>query len=267
LHKGVTAARSHTVSIWGGRGELAPTNGANPLTSRLELENRFVVMYSGNAGIVHDFGAIFEAMRELRDDPRIFFLFVGDGPRRREVEAFARRESIPNFAYRDYFPRDFLRYSLSIADVHLISLRPQFVGISVPSKLYGAMASARPILFVGPSQCETADAIRDVRCGAVIDPTETGDTVAGRRIAEVLRAWADVRSVREELGARGRCAYVERYDHRLSCAAFESIVRTAWETPSPAEQDAPASGRAHPNARLSSASARRQASDPPAAAR
>ena len=238
LRKGVSTARSHTVNIWGGRLELPPTNGTNPLTRRLELEDRFVVMYSGNAGIVHDFGAIFEAMRELRDDPRIYFLFVGDGPRRREVEAFAQREGVRNFAYRDYFPRDALRYSLSIADVHLISLRAQFVGISVPSKLYGAMASARPILFVGPHRCETADAIRDVRCGVVIDPTETGDAVAGRKIAEVLRAWADVRSVREELGARARCAYVERYDHRLSCSAFESVVRSAWGAPSHVAQDA-----------------------------
>ena len=71
-------------------------------------------MYSGNAGIVHDFGAILEAMRLLRDDPRIFFLFVGDGPRRREVEAFAHREHVTNFAYRDYFPREFLRDSLSV---------------------------------------------------------------------------------------------------------------------------------------------------------
>jgi colanic acid biosynthesis glycosyl transferase WcaI len=238
LRKGVSTVRSHTVNIWGGRLELPPTNGANPLTRRLQLEDRFVVMYSGNAGIVHDFGGIFEAMRLLRDDPRIFFLFVGNGPRRREVEAFARRESVQNFAYHDYFPRDFLRYSLSIADVHLISLRPQFVGISVPSKLYGAMASARPILFVGPDRCETADAIRDVRCGVVIDPTETGDAVAGRRIAEVLQGWADVRSAREELGARARCAYVERYDHRLSCSAFESIVRSAWGAPSRVGQDA-----------------------------
>jgi colanic acid biosynthesis glycosyl transferase WcaI len=238
LRKGVSAARSHTVNIWGGRLELPLTNGANPLTRRLELENRFVVMYSGNAGIVHDFGAIFEAMRVLRDDPKIFFLFVGDGPRRREVEVFASREAIHNFAYRDYFPRDCLRYSLSIADVHLISLRAPFVGISVPSKLYGAMASARPILFVGPDQCETADAVRDVRCGVVIDPTETGDAVAGRKIADVLRGWADVRSAREELGARGRCAYVERYDHRLSCSAFESIVRSVWAAPSRKEHDA-----------------------------
>jgi colanic acid biosynthesis glycosyl transferase WcaI len=238
LRKGVSTSKTHTVNIWGGRLELPPSNGTNPLTRRLELEDRFVVMYSGNAGIVHDFGAIFEAMRLLRDDPRIFFLFVGDGPRRREVEAFARRESVHNFTYRDYFPRDFLRYSLSIADVHLISLRSQFVGISVPSKLYGAMASARPILFVGPDRCETADAIRDVRCGVVIDPTEAGDIVAGRKIAEVLQGWADVRSAREDLGARGRCAYVERYDHRLSCSAFESIVCSAWGAPLRVGQDA-----------------------------
>jgi glycosyltransferase involved in cell wall biosynthesis len=196
-------------------------------------------MYSGNAGIVHDFGAIFEAMRALRNDPRIYFLFVGGGPRRAEVELFARRERLTNFAYHDYFPRDMLRHSLSVANVHLISLRQHFVGISVPSKLYGAMASARPILFVGPTQCETADAIRDARCGVTVDPLDGGDAAAGTRIAEILRAWADVPSVAEALGASGRSAFVERYDHRLSCAAFEHVVRSAWGDRDDAARRAP----------------------------
>ena len=223
-------------------------------------------MYSGNAGIVHDFGAIFEAMRVLRDDPRVFFLFVGDGPRRREVEEFARRFGLTNFAYRDYFPRDLLRFSLSVANVHLISLRPQFVGISVPSKLYGAMASARPILFVGPDRCETADAIRDARCGTVIDPSERGDIAAGKKIAEALQMWADVRAVREELGARGRCAYLERYDHSLGCAAWETIVRAAWGASSRAERDAPSWRQLRMPVRWSRESERRRTTDPPAAA-
>ena len=263
--KGVLPDRSRTVSIWGGRTDLTSTSGSNPLTSRLELENRFVVMYSGNAGIVHDFGAIFEAMRLLRDDPHIYFLFVGDGPRRREVEEFARREGVTNYSYRDYFPRDLLRYSLSVAHVHLISLRPQFVGISVPSKLYGAMASARPILFVGPGRCETGDAIRDAHCGVVVDPASAGDAAAGRKIAEVLQGWADVRSAREELGARGRCAYVERYDYRLGCAAFEQVVCNAWGSPEPMELDAPTSQPTPAPKLYSSGSAHRQATDPPAA--
>ena len=185
-------------------------------------------MVARSKGIVHDFGAVFEAMRALRDDPRVYFLFVGGGPRRAEVEAFARREGLTNFAYHDYVPRELLPHSLSVADVHLISLRPEFVGVSVPSKLYGAMASGRPILFVGPARCETADAIAEARCGVTIDPTDGGDAVAGRRIAEIIDSWAEAPAVGDELGARGRCTFVERYDQRLSCAAFERVVRAVW---------------------------------------
>jgi hypothetical protein len=239
LGKGVGADRAHTVHIWGGRSDSEPTRRReNPLVRHLGLQGKFVVMYSGNAGIVHDFGAIFEGMRLLRDDPRIFFLFAGGGPRRAEVETFAAREGIRNFAYHDYFPREMLRHSLAVADVHLMSLRAPFVGISVPSKLYGAMASARPVLFLGPERCETADAIRDARCGIVIDPARGGDQAAGARMAAILRAWSDVPPVAEELGARGRCAFLERYEQRLSCAAFETVIRNAWgESAAPRGQD------------------------------
>ena len=102
--KAYLTRRSHTVNIWGGRGDAAPTVSPNPLTSHLELEDRFVVMYSGNAGVVHDFGAIFEAMRRLRDEPRIYFLFVGDGPRRAEVEAFAQREGLTQLCLSRLLP-------------------------------------------------------------------------------------------------------------------------------------------------------------------
>lgn len=265
LRKGVPASRARTINIWGGRGDSTPVIGPNPLTTHLGLEDRFVVMYSGNAGIVHDFGAIFQAMRELRDDPRVFFLFVGDGPRRAEVEAFARAESIENFVYRDYFPRELIRHSLSVADVHLISLRQEFVGISVPSKLYGAMASARPIIFIGPRACETADAIRDARCGITVDPRSDGDVAAGKRLAEILRGWADVRSVREELGARGRCAFLERYDHQLSCASFETVVRSVWGRQGTLRRGEPGGERAAPVAHWTRGSAHHAASDPPAA--
>jgi len=62
--KGVPEAKSHTVSIWGGYVDDTLTSEVNPLTRHFGLEGRFIVMYSGNAGIVHDFGAIFEAMRD-----------------------------------------------------------------------------------------------------------------------------------------------------------------------------------------------------------
>jgi glycosyltransferase involved in cell wall biosynthesis len=227
--KGVETGSAHTVHIWGGREDSVDNvANANPLTRHFGLEGKFVVMYSGNAGIVHDFGAIFAAMRDLRYDDRVFFLFVGGGPRRVEVEAFAQREGLTNFAYHDYVPREMLRHSLSVAHVHLISLRPQFVGVSVPSKLYGVMASARPIIFVGPTRCETADAINDARCGVTVDPGQGGDEAAGQRLAAIIRAWADDPALASQIGARGRDVFVERYDQRTSCAAFERVIRSAW---------------------------------------
>jgi glycosyltransferase involved in cell wall biosynthesis len=228
LEKGVESSNAHTVNIWGGDGGADAPTESNPLTTHLGLEDKFVVMYSGNAGIVHDFGAIFEAMRELRHNPRVFFLFVGGGPRRVEVEAFAKREGLTNFAYHDYVPRELLQHSLSVAHAHLISLRPQFVGVSVPSKLYGVMASARPIIFVGPSRCETADAINEARCGVTIDPRQGGDEAAGQRMAAIIREWAADPALARQIGERGRAAFDGRYDQRTSCMAFERVIRSAW---------------------------------------
>jgi hypothetical protein len=150
-----------------------------------------------------------------------------------------------------------------VAHVHLISLRPEFVGISVPSKLYGAMASSRPILFVGPTRCETADAVRDARCGVTVDPTDGGDAVAGERIAAVVRSWADAPAEAAELGARGRRAFLQRYEQGLSCAAFETVIRETWgEQP----DIAPEPARTHRQFRPAPV-AHTPATDPPAAAR
>ena len=262
LAKGVDPSKVRSVHIWGGRGESETPAGPNPLTSHFSLDGKFVVMYSGNAGIVHDFGPVLEAMRVLRDDARIFFLFVGGGPRRAEVEAFARRERLTNFAYHDYVPRELLAHSLSVAHAHLISLRREFVGVSVPSKLYGAMASARPILFVGPERCETADAIADAGCGVTVDPYDDGDRAAGDRVAHVIRSWVDAPAVARALGARARDAFLERYEHHRCCTAFEGVLRSAWGgQPEPTRHTTP------PRPRFEHAHVpRAAATDPPAAA-
>jgi glycosyltransferase involved in cell wall biosynthesis len=184
-------------------------------------------MYSGNAGIVHDFDGICEAMRLLKDDPRIYFLFVGDGPRRGEIERFAKEHEIRNFTYSGYFNRDELRYSLSVADAHLISLRKPFVGISVPGKLYGIMASGRPALFVGPRECESADVISRAECGAIVDPS-TGAEQASGEIVSVLRSWLSDARRRAVLGENGRRAFLQLYEREPNRRLFAEVIAAAW---------------------------------------
>jgi colanic acid biosynthesis glycosyl transferase WcaI len=230
IQTGLPAERTHTIAVWGH--EPAHEEGVswNVLRKELGLDDRFIVMYSGNAGIVHDFDDICEAMRLLRDNPRIYFLFAGDGPRRPEIEAYAARHGLTNFSYRPYFPREELDASLKVADAHLVSLRQAFVGISVPGKLYGIMAAERPALFVGPARCETADTIRDAGCGEVIDPAEFG-AETGRRIAATLDRWsADPIDVRAK-GKQGLYAFQSQFGRDGNCAEFERVIRASWPLP------------------------------------
>lgn len=236
--KGVDPRRAHTVHVWSGGDEIVPVERAdNPLVRALGLEDRFVVMYSGNAGIVHEFGPVLDAMRILRGDPRLFFLFVGDGAQRARIEAFAREEQIQNFAYRDYFDREELRHSLPLGDAHLVSLRGAFVGIAVPSKVYGAMAAARPVVFVGPRRCEPAEVVARAGCGVVVD-TALAD--AGARLAAVIRELADDPRRCRALGVAGRAAFLREYDREPNCAAFAALIAGTWGRAEPARYAVPA---------------------------
>lgn len=237
--KGVAPERTHTIHVWSRVEEIEPTpRERNPLVRELGLAGRFVVMYSGNAGLVHDFGAVLEAMRRMRDDPTVYFLFVGGGPQRTRIEEFARQHRLSNFSYRDYFPREQLRHSLSVADAHLITLREPFAGIAVPGKLYGIMAAGRPAIFVGPERCESAEAIRDAACGVVIDPAAEGD--AAGAVVSTIRRWVGQPEVAGRLGAAGRAAFLARYERVSNCEAFERVIREAWGAQPRAAHVAPA---------------------------
>jgi glycosyltransferase involved in cell wall biosynthesis len=222
---GVPAERTHTIAVWGHTEPTHGAEGARALRTSLGLDGRFVLMYSGNAGIVHDFADILDAMRQLRDDPRMYFLFVGDGPRRREIEAYAATHGLTNFEYRPYMPREQVGDALAVADAHLVSLRQPFVGISVPGKLYGIMAAGRPALFVGPARCETADTIREAACGTIVDPA---DGAGASRIVAAIDAWVRDPASARAAGERGRAAFRARYAAAGNCEAFERVIRAAW---------------------------------------
>ncbi|MFT3789031.1 MAG: hypothetical protein QM770_23130 [Tepidisphaeraceae bacterium] len=58
-----------------------------------------------------------------------------------------------------------MRYSLSAADVHVVSLGSEMVGIIHPCKVYGSMAVGRPILFLGPAPSHVSDLLDTHRIG------------------------------------------------------------------------------------------------------
>lgn len=166
---GVPEGRIRVVPGWPpGGGPLAPVPAdENALRREWNLEGRFVVGYSGNLGRVHALEPLVAAAARLRDLPDLVFVFIGNGPRRAELEATAARLRLANVRFFPPQPRTRLAESLSVADVHLVTLRAGCERCVYPSKLYGVLAVGRPVLFVGPPACDLARSVVSHEAGLV----------------------------------------------------------------------------------------------------
>ncbi len=228
IQRGQTPENLVEIPVWSDGNEIAPReHKTNPARAELGFEGRFVVLYSGNAGLLHRFEEVVEAAAIVAErDPDVLFAFVGGGPRRAEIErAFAER-GLKNALFRGYLPREALSGSLPAGDVHLVTLRPEQTGVAVPGKLYGILAAGRPVLFVGAARCESADAVREARAGHCFTPGQ------GRELAEaILELHAD-RELRERMGQNARRAFLSRYDRAVCCERWtELLEQLAGERP------------------------------------
>lgn len=192
---------------------VAVPRGDNPLRKEWALGDRFVVAYSGNLGRAHDFSAIIGAMHQL---PEIAFLIVGGGAQLGSVKKAAA--GLPNVQFQPYQPRELLSASLSAADAHLVTLQPVLEGLIVPSKIYGVLAAARPVVFIGDSDGEAARIIRKNDCGLVVPRDDTMSLVASiRDLAE-----NPMKSV--AMGARGRALYESHFRASIARQNWENIL-------------------------------------------
>lgn len=224
LGKGVALHRTHTVPMWDrldGIRNLVHEN--NSLRYQLGLQDKFVVMYSGNAGLAHRFDEVLEAMRSLKDHPDICFLFVGDGPRKVEIIDFVRMHQIKNFHYLDYFPRNQLGDSLAVADVHLLTLRKEMAGIAVPCKLFGIMATARPAVMIGPEASEPAAVIMEEHAGIVVDPARYGSRASMQLVDTLLDLYKKPELCRQ-YGKKGAASFKYKFNYDTGCEAWLGLV-------------------------------------------
>lgn len=182
---------------WSHEEHLAPVPRAgNPFRREHGLDGKFVVMYSGNHGPSNPLATALGAADRLRDDPRFAFVFVGGGIGKAEVDAAAG----PTILSLPYEPLERLRYSLSAADVHLVTLGDEVVGIVHPCKVYGAMAVERPVLLVGPEESHVGDLLGREPMGWRV---AHGDVDGMVRLLRSL-VETDPREL-EALGRRARC--------------------------------------------------------------
>jgi colanic acid biosynthesis glycosyl transferase WcaI len=191
----------------------------NPLRRAWALEDKFVVGYSGNLGRVHDIDTILLASAELVDC-QIVFLCIGGGAQYDALkETVGRRGLTQLFRFMPYQSEIDLPYSLSAADVHWLSHKPEFEGLVFPSKFYGIAAVGRPIVAITSRQSELAKLVSQYQCGLVI---EQGD---GKTLALELKRLKAAPKVCSAMGAHARAMLTARFTRAQAINAWAQAVR------------------------------------------
>jgi colanic acid biosynthesis glycosyl transferase WcaI len=183
------------------------------------VADKFVAVYSGNLGRVHEFATMLDAAGRLSDDPSIVFLVVGSGPRLAEVRSAAERRGLKNFRFLPPQPRANLAVTLAAADVHFVTLRPGFEKLVSPSKLAGILAAGRPALFIGPTDSEIPALLAREQCGASFAPGEN------EGLARALKELSQDPVRRTTLGRAARECYRRHFSLAAATARWDELLR------------------------------------------
>jgi glycosyltransferase involved in cell wall biosynthesis len=105
-----------------------------------------------------------------------------------------------------------------VSDVHLISLQPALEGLIVPSKFYGIAAAGRPIIYIGDSEGEIPQILREGGCGYTVDIGNAED------LASHIKNMSLKRVESRNMGRRSRYVFEKQFDKILAMNEWKTLI-------------------------------------------
>lgn len=186
------------------------------------LDDKFVIMYSGNIGLYYDLENLVKTLKQFRkgytqngtyeegpktaDGREVVFAFVGAGSVLDKLVMYTQKHHFENVVYIPYQDKSDLIFSLNAGDVHLCVNAKGIKGVSCPSKAYGIMGVGKPIIGVLEEGSEVRMLIDEIGCGKCCAPGNYEE------VANIIHWYIDNADTDEEkkMGMKGR-KYLEEY--------------------------------------------------------
>lgn len=224
--QGVPDEKIEIIGNWADDAVLTPiSNEQNQLRTLWGLQDKFVVGYSGNLGRAHDFETILDAAAILRDQACVRFVIIGGGAQYSKMREMAQIRGLSNVKFLPYQPREILRESLGVADLHLVMLQPEMEGLIVPSKFYGVAAVGRGTAFLGSKTGEIARLIAENDCG---ESFPIGDASGlAQYVARLSRDKSEV----VRIGENARRAVEKNFSKQRSLFSWKRLLERVVHDP------------------------------------
>ncbi|WP_255170898.1 glycosyltransferase family 4 protein [Natrononativus amylolyticus] len=214
----VTPEEITVIHNWENGDLIRPRRTDDWVREKLDLNDSFVLLYSGNIGLYHDFETVVEAATEFSDG-EVAFVIIGDGDSKATVERLAKKRGIYGtkvhflpFQSPEVFP-----YSVTSGDAHLVTVREGFEGVNLSIKTYTAMAAGKPVLAIAQPWDDES---------FLIDNHNIGKHVSQGDVAGVVRAieeWKMNPALVDQQGKNARRAYEEHYTKTAAIQKYEQL--------------------------------------------
>lgn len=178
--KGKRAQKSALINNWIDETEIYPLEAGNEKVEAFKkqygLDDKFVIMYSGNIGLYYDLEHLIEVVEKFKpgtktaDGREVVFAFVGAGLVLDKIIMYKEQHHMDNVVFIPYQDKADLIYSLNAGDVHWCVNAKGIKGVSCPSKYYGLAACSRPVLGVLEAGSEIRYLIEETKGGLCCEP-------------------------------------------------------------------------------------------------
>lgn len=197
--------------------DLVPSPLPPDKRKELGLENKLVVLYAGLMGRAQGVGIAIHAAKQLRDQPNIHFLLVGDGVERELLLAKVAEFDLKNVTMLPRQPREEIPRFMATADICLVPLVSSDLVDAVPSKLLEGWAFGKLVILAAGG--EAAAIVRQSNGGLVVSPEDPD---------QLTTAVSQLDQDREQLAACGANGYAyvcEHYDRKVLAQQMAAVLQ------------------------------------------
>lgn len=168
------------INNWVNEKEIYPLEPGNKkvleFKKKYGLEDKFVIMYSGNIGLYYDLENLLKVIKKFPPGTKaangreVVFAFVGAGSVLDKLIQYKKEHHLDHVIFIPYQKKEYLNYSLNAGDIHWVVNAKGIKGVSCPSKFYGVVSSGKPVLGVLEKGTEIRCLIEEIGCGLVCEP-------------------------------------------------------------------------------------------------
>lgn len=196
---------------------------SNILFEKIQAKEKLVISYFGNMGTAQDLNTLIDAMKIMKNDSDISFIFAGHGNKLPLLRDVVQKEELKNVFIYDFLRGQDFQDALNISDVFLVSLETGLTGLAVPSKTYSYMMAGKPIISIMSKNADISQDLIDHEAGYSI---EVGD------VSSLITAINSLRNNQEKrivMGNNARELFIEKYTTSKATLKYVNMMKNVLE--------------------------------------